>query len=112
MGGEVAGDGDEDMATLAGVAPLIELAHTGFQHLIGVEPRVLPQQRPRQSGDQWLRRMTKREMACYETCGAVDLPLPVEGIEQGDAERLGIGGQIVEPVVPVSDSLSTCPLDG
>jgi hypothetical protein len=37
-------------------------------------------------------------MRGYETCREVDLPLPIEGIEQGDAERLGIGRQIVQPI--------------
>jgi hypothetical protein len=32
-----AGDSYEDVSTLVGVAPLIELTNTGFQHLIGVE---------------------------------------------------------------------------
>ena len=51
---------------------------------------------------QRLRRIAEREMACHETCREVDLPLPVEGIEQGDAERLGFGGQIVEPITAVA----------
>ena len=37
-------------------------------------------------------------MRGYETCREVDLPLPIEGIEQGDTERLGIGRQIVQPI--------------
>jgi hypothetical protein len=32
-------------------------------------------------------------MRGYETCREVDLPLPIEGIEQGDAERLGSEGR-------------------
>jgi hypothetical protein len=31
-------------------------------------------------------------MARHETCREIDLPLPVEGVEQSEAERLGIGG--------------------
>jgi hypothetical protein len=38
-------------------------------------------------------------MASHETCREVDLPLPVQGVEQSDAERLGIGGQIVGPII-------------
>ena len=37
-------------------------------------------------------------MRGYETCREVDLPLPIEGIESSDADCLGIGGQIVQPV--------------
>src|SRR5215475_13121113 len=43
MGGEVANDGDEDMPTLGGIAPLAELAHDGVQHLVGMETCVLAQ---------------------------------------------------------------------
>ena len=79
--------------------PLAELAHAGLEHLIGVETRVLAQQRARQRGDKRLRWVSEREMACHETCREVDLPLPVEGIEQSDAQRLCIGGQIVRPII-------------
>ena len=45
MGGKIAGDGDQDVSALAGVAPLPELARASLQHLIGVKARVLAQQR-------------------------------------------------------------------
>ena len=41
-------------------------------------------------------------MARDETCGNVDLPLPVEGVEQSDTDLLRIGGQIVEHVAAVA----------
>jgi hypothetical protein len=37
MGGQIAGDGDEDLPTLVGVAPLAELADASLQDLMGVE---------------------------------------------------------------------------
>src|SRR3954452_13856905 len=45
MGCKVARNSDENVPTLIGVAPLAELPHAGFQHLIGMEARVLPEQR-------------------------------------------------------------------
>jgi hypothetical protein len=43
MGGEIAGDGDEDMPALGGIVPLAELPHAGIQHLVGMKTCVLPQ---------------------------------------------------------------------
>jgi hypothetical protein len=43
MGREIAGDSDEDMSALVGIAPLAELPHAGVQHLVGMEPCVLAQ---------------------------------------------------------------------
>jgi hypothetical protein len=37
MGGQIAGDGDKDVPTLVGVAPLAELADARLQDLMGVE---------------------------------------------------------------------------
>jgi hypothetical protein len=91
VSGRLAGDGDEDMPPLVAVTPFVELAHAGLQHLIGVEARVLAQQRPRQRGDQRLRRVVKREMACHQASRQLDLPLPVEGIEQGEVEQALLG---------------------
>ena len=44
MGGKIAGDGDQDVPALVGVAPFPKLARAGLQHLIGVKARVLAQQ--------------------------------------------------------------------
>jgi hypothetical protein len=41
-------------------------------------------------------------MACHKARHEVDLPLPVKGVEQSGAERLGIGGQIRQPVVAIT----------
>ena len=37
MGSEIAGDSNEDVPPLVGIAPLAELPHTGIQYLIGME---------------------------------------------------------------------------
>ena len=102
MGGEISRDGDEYVPTLVGAAPLAELAHAGLQHLIGVEARVLAQQPPRQRGEQRTRRVAEGEMACHKARREVDLSLPVKGVEQSGAQRRGIGGQIVQPVVAIT----------
>ena len=55
MGSEIARDRDEDVSALLAPAPRPELAHAGLQHLIAVEARIFPQQRPCQCGNQRLR---------------------------------------------------------
>ena len=35
-------------------------------------------------------------MPCHQPCGEIDLSLPVEGVEQGGADRLWIRGQIIQ----------------
>src|SRR5258707_7095707 len=50
MGGKIAGDRDQNVPALGAVAPLRELAHARFEHLIGVKAPVLPQQRAAQCG--------------------------------------------------------------
>jgi hypothetical protein len=52
--------------------------------------------RMRELGDQGLRRMAKLEMSRNEPCREIDPSLPVEGVEYVYADRLNIGGQIVE----------------
>ena len=46
--------------------------------------------------------MPECETACHETRRDIDLPLPVEGIEQSGSERLDISGQIVEEVAAIA----------
>ena len=43
MGSEIAGDGDENVPALVGIAPLAELPHAGVQHLVGMETCILAQ---------------------------------------------------------------------
>src|SRR5215467_1499090 len=96
MGGKIAGDGYEDVPTLTGVAPYGELPDSRLQHLIGMEARVFAQHRTRERGDQRLRRIAKPEMPRHQPCREIDLPLAVEGVEQGGADRLRIRGQVVK----------------
>ena len=99
MGGEIAGDRNEDVPALIGVAPDGELPDSRLQHLVGMKARVFPQHRMRERGDQRLRRMAKPEVPRHQPCRKINLSLAVEGVEQGGPDRLLIGGQVVEPVV-------------
>ena len=78
MGSEIAGDSDEDMPALVGIAPLAELPHARVQRLVGMETCVLAQQCPRQRDDQHLHRVTERQMTRDETRGEIDLSLPID----------------------------------
>ena len=88
MGRKIASDRDEDVPALVGVAPLSELPDSRLQHLIGMKTCIFAQHCMRERGDQRLRRMAEREMPCHQACGEIDLSLPVEGVEQGGADRL------------------------
>ena len=96
MSGKIAGSRNEDVPAFVGVAPDSELPDSRLQHLIGMKARIFAQRRTRERGDQRLRRMAELEMPRNETCREIGLSVPVEGIEQGDADCLNIGGQIVE----------------
>ena len=98
MGGEIAGDRNENVPALVGVAPDGELPDSRFQYLVGMKARVLPQHRMRERGDQRLRRMAKLKMPRHEPCRKINLSLAVEGVEQSGPDRLLIGRQIVEPL--------------
>ena len=43
--------------------------------------------------------MAEPEISRYQACGEIDLSLSVEGVEQSGADRLGVGGQVVEMLV-------------
>src|SRR5262245_66615354 len=96
MGRKIAGDRNEDVPALVTVAPRGGLADSRLQHLIGMEACIFAQQRTCERGDQRLRRMAQREMPRHQPCREIDLSLAVEGVEQGGADRLRIGGQVVE----------------
>src|SRR3954468_156214 len=88
MGCKVARNSDENVPTLIGVAPLAELPHAGFQHLIGMEARVLPEQRVCKRCDEYRGRVAKREMARDQPSGRIDLPLAIECAQQSRTDCL------------------------
>jgi hypothetical protein len=71
---------------LVASAPLIKLQRTRLQHLVGVKPRILTQQRMRERRDQCLRRMIEDEMAGNKARRSINLLLTVEGVEQRSAD--------------------------
>src|SRR5258707_7825566 len=97
MGSEIARDRDEDMPTLLASAPRPELAHAGLQHLIAVETRIFPQQRPCQCGNQRLRRVAEREIAGHKNRPVNDLPLATEGIQHSPPPPPGAPGRNPQP---------------
>ena len=88
MGGEIAGDRNENVPALVGVAPEAKLPDPGLQHLARMEAQVFPQHRMRERGDQRLRRMAEFEMPRHEPCRKINLSLAVERVEQGGPDRL------------------------
>ena len=102
MGRKIAGDADEDVPALIGVAPFGELPDSRLQHLIGVESCIFAQHRMCERGDQRLWRMAEREMPCHEPCREIDLSLPVEGVQQGGADHLRLSGKVVQLFVAVT----------
>ena len=83
-------------------APDGELPDSRLQHLVGMKARIFPQHCMRKRGDQRLRRMAELEMPRHEPGRKIDLSLAVEGVEQGDPDRLLIGRQIVELLVALA----------
>src|SRR5262249_11553471 len=96
MGREIACNRNEDVSALVSPAPRGELADSRLQHLVSMEASIFAQHRMRDRSNQRLWRMAEREVLCDQPCREIDLSLPVEGVEQGGADRLRIGGQIVE----------------
>src|SRR5215207_8170240 len=93
---KVARHRDQDVAALIDVAPLAELSHACLQHLVCVKVRVFPEQRVRESRDERLRRVTKRQVARDQTSGRVDLPLAIECAQQSRADFLDRVGKLVQ----------------
>src|SRR6516164_3045365 len=102
MGRQIAGNRDEDVPALIRIAPRAVLPDASLQYLIRMEACIFAQHRMGERGDQRLRRMAEREMPCYQACGEIDLSLPVEGVEQGGADRPWIRRQIIELLTAVA----------
>src|SRR5262249_55247078 len=93
---KIAGDCDENVPALVGVAPDRELPDSRLQDLIGMEACVFAEQHMRERGDERLRRMAEVEMPRHQPCHNINLSLPVEGVEQDRAYRVSISGQVVD----------------
>ena len=115
MSREIADDRNENMPALASIPPNSKLTDASLQHLIGMEACIFAQYRKCKRRDQRLWRMAKRKMARHQPCRKIDLSLPVEGSEQLGADRLLIGGEVIELTVTKSSAISwammSTPLD-
>src|SRR4051794_15877473 len=96
MSRQVAGNRDQDLPALIGVAPLCELPHASLEHLVGVKARILPQQRPSKRGENGLRGMAQGKMAGNQAGRRIDLPLTIEAVEQRSTDGLGAGWQVIQ----------------
>ena len=96
VGEWAAGDRDEDVPALVGVAPNGELPDPRLQHLVRMEAGIFPKRRARERGDQRLRRMAIRQVPRHEPCRKINLSLAVKRVEQRGADRLLVGRQVVE----------------
>src|SRR5689334_9458170 len=99
MSGEIAGDSNEDVPTLSGVAPLGEWSHARLERLIGMRAGVLGQQGPPERRDESLWRMSEREMACDQPGCCIHLLLPIKRIEQSGPDSLRIRWKVVQTLV-------------
>ena len=66
MGGNVAGNRDQNLTPRRAPTPLPVLLHASLKHLIGMELGVLAQYRARKRGDKRLHRVTEHEVTGNE----------------------------------------------
>jgi hypothetical protein len=78
MGGNVAGDCDQDVTSRRAPTPLPVLLHASLKHLVRVELGILAKHCARKCGDQRLRRMTEDKMSRNEAAGPLNLSLSIE----------------------------------
>ena len=95
---EIAGDGDENMATLVPWAPFAELPDPGLEHLERMKSCILAQEHVRQRCDQGLGRVAEQKVACDESRRHVHLSLTVKGVAERAQQFAGCFGQIIKSV--------------
>ena len=98
MRGEVTGNGNEDVLPRLHVAPFLKLPHSGLQHLIGVEIRILSQQGTCEGAHDQLRGMTQCDVTCHQARHRLDLVLAIESVEQSGADGIHARREIVEGI--------------
>jgi hypothetical protein len=86
MGGNVAGNCDQNLMPRRAPTPLPVLLHASLKHLIGMEFGVLPQCRARKRGNKRLYRMAKGEVAGDEAASCLNGSLAIERNEKGIAQ--------------------------
>jgi hypothetical protein len=88
VGGEIAGNSDQDVSTGGIVTPLSKLAHASLDHLVGMKARIFSQQSTGERRDQLLRRVAEAEVPGDEARCGIDLVLAIECIKQSSADFL------------------------
>jgi hypothetical protein len=78
MGGNVAGNGDQNLGSRRALTPFPVLLHASLKHLIGMEFGILAQYGTRKRGDQRLYRMAKVEVAGNEAPRRLNGSLAIE----------------------------------
>ena len=98
MGGQITSHSDQDAAACNVIIPFAKLPDACLKHLVGVKTGVFTQQHVRQCLDQNLGRVAEEQVTGDETCGAVDLLLPIESIQESSTDVLDRRGKIIEAV--------------
>src|SRR5215204_3852248 len=98
MGCKVARYRDQDVPARSGVTPFTILPHARFQHLVGMETRILTEQTPRESRHEYFRWVAKRKMARNQSAGRVNPPLAIECLQQRRLDFLDLVGKIVQGI--------------
>ena len=99
VGGQIAGDSNENVPGLIAVSPFTKLPNACLKHLVGMETCILTEEHTRKGRDQPVGRVTQDKMAGDEPRRGIDLVLTIEGIEQMGADFLGDNRKVIEPVV-------------
>src|SRR3954449_7661266 len=86
------------MPPRSAVAPFRKLPDACFEHLIGMEARVLAQKRAPEGRDEILRRVPEGKMTRNEAGGGIDLPLAIEDVEQSGREGFRFWREIVQRI--------------
>lgn len=97
MGGQITSHSDQDVAA-CNIIPFAKLPDTCFEHLVGVKTGIFAQQHVRQRLDQNLGWVAEKQVTGDETCGAIDLLLSVEHIEESRTDVLDRRGKIIEAI--------------
>src|SRR3954447_11387374 len=86
------------MPPRSAVAPFRKLPDACFEHLIGMEARVLAQKRAPEGRDEILRRVSDGKMTRNEAGGGIDLPLAIEDVEQSGRKGFRFCREIVQRI--------------
>ena len=93
---DVARPGDEDVAALLRVPPVLVLLHGGFQHPISVKVGVFAHNGSHQCANQRPGGMPKREVPGHNAASLSDLRLSIQGEQELLEQFRSLRGEVVE----------------